>query len=249
MGNGCKLMILVSFSLYGSDPKYIIGALRNAELIRSFGSGWQSVFYLGSEISEETRSGLLVNGAKIRSWDESWHKNGMFWRFAAIHDFHYDFLIFRDVDSRISERELAALGQWFKSGKTLHVMRDHPYHNALILGGMWGVTSAVKRSKIKWNSAEKYGVMHGQDQVFLHREIYPHLKMSKHVNDEFFSLPFNKFRFPTDRSGLSYVGETLDENDHFDEGLRLVLDKFIHSPTRRFKLFAIFLLHRFHKST
>ena len=241
-------MILVSFSLYGSDPKYTVGAVRNAELIRSFGSGWQSVFYLGSEISEEIRSALLINGAKIRSWDATWHKNGMFWRFAAIQDFNYDFLIFRDVDSRISERELKALEQWFKSGKTLHIMRDHPYHNALILGGMWGVTSAVKRSKIKWDSAEKYGVKHGQDQVFLHREIYPHLKMSKHVNDEFFSLSVKKFRFPTDRSGFSYVGESLDEKDHFDEDLRLILKSFIHSPIKRFKLSVIFLLHRFRES-
>lgn len=238
-------MILVSFSLYGNNPKYIVGALRNAEFIQGLGPEWRSVFYLGADISETIKSELLARGAQIRDWEKSWHENGMFWRFTAIQEFEFDFLILRDVDSRISDRELKALAQWFNSGKTLHIMRDHPHHNALILGGMWGVTSAIKRSGVDWQSAELYGVQHGQDQIFLDRAVYPFLKRSMHVNDEFFSFPRKKFRFPFKRVGLEYVGESLDQYDQVDESLRSILERSQLSLIERFRIFVIFSFHRF----
>jgi hypothetical protein len=240
-------MILVSFSLYGKNPKYLVGALRNAETIQGFGPEWQSVFYLGPEIPEEIETELLSHGAKVRNWDQSWHKNGMFWRFTAIQEFNYNYLIFRDVDSRISDRELKALDQWFVSGKTIHVMRDHPHHNALILGGMWGVTCEVKNLEIAWENAEKYGVEHGEDQNFLDREVYSKLKKSMHLNDAFFSVPHKKFDFPSSRIGSGYVGETIDQHENFDESLRVVLQKCLNSPSERFRIFAIFSLHKIRK--
>lgn len=240
-------MILVSFSLYGNNPKYIVGALRNAELIQGLGSDWRSVFYLGADISEKVKSELSLRGAQIRNWDQAWHENGMFWRFTAIQEFEFDFLIFRDVDSRISDRELEALDQWINSGKTLHIMRDHPHHNALILGGMWGVTSAIKRTDVDWKSAELYGVQHGQDQIFLDRAVYPYLKRSMHVNDEFFSLPRRKFRFPSERIGSEYVGESLDQYDNIDENLRSILERSQLSPIEKLRIFTIFSFHKFRK--
>lgn len=241
-------MILVSFSLYGNDPKYLIGALRNAETIQGFGPEWRSIFYLGPDIPEEIETKLLLHGAKIRNWDQSWHKNGMFWRFTAIQEFNYDYLIFRDVDSRISDRELKALNQWFVSGKTIHVMRDHPHHNALILGGMWGVTPEVKNLEIMWGNADEYGVAHGEDQNFLDREVYPNLKKSMHLNDAFFSFPLKKFDFPSKRIGFGYVGETIDQHENYDERLRAALEKCLNSPSERFRIFAIFLFHKILKS-
>ena len=31
-----------------------------------------------------------------------------------------------------------AVEEWIHSGKSFHIMRDHPYHSAVVLGGMWG---------------------------------------------------------------------------------------------------------------
>ncbi|KAK8405419.1 hypothetical protein O3P69_001755 [Scylla paramamosain] len=42
-----------------------------------------------------------------------------------------------DVDSRVSQREVAAVEEWLASRKMFHVMRDHPSHNVPVLGGMW----------------------------------------------------------------------------------------------------------------
>jgi hypothetical protein len=238
-------MILVSFSLYGDNPKYIIGALKNATDIHALGPEWQSVFYLGSEISLETEADLVDLGALVRRQDVDWHKNGMFWRFMAIHHYEYDFVIFRDVDSRISQRELAALRQWFSSKKILHIMRDHPHHNAIILGGMWGVTSKAKNSNIIWGNSFKYGRNHGQDQVFLEREVYPALRKSVHLNDSFFSVFPSRTKFPAERIGLSYVGESLDQDESYEEDLRLVLEDFLRSPVKRIKILLIFLVHKY----
>jgi len=238
-------MILVSFSLYGSNPKYIIGALKNAEEINSFGSEWKSIFYLGSEISREIETELVNFGALVQRQEEFWHKNGMFWRFMAIHRLDYDFLIFRDVDSRISQRELAAVDQWISSKKILHLMRDHPHHNAIILGGMWGVTKAVKNTNIVWEKTFNYGINHGQDQVFLATEVYPALRKSVHLNDSFFTVFPRKSKFPTERIGFSYVGESLDEDQSFDEALRLVLEDYLRSRFKRIRLKLIFLAHKY----
>ena len=45
----------------------------------------------------------------------------------------------RDLDALIVPREIAAVKDWIKSGKALHIMRDHPLHKTAILGGMWGL--------------------------------------------------------------------------------------------------------------
>ena len=45
----------------------------------------------------------------------------------------------RDLDSRISPRELSAVEDWQISGRTYHIMRDHPYHVATIVGCCFGM--------------------------------------------------------------------------------------------------------------
>jgi hypothetical protein len=168
----------------------------------------------------------------------------MFWRFSVINDFEFDFAIVRDVDSRISERELNCLNEWFKSGKTLSVIRDHPHHNALILGGLWGVSYKAKQSGINWENSENFSLDHGQDQVFLKEEVYPILKKSMYLNDAFFSLPRSKYRFPTSRTSLEFVGESVDENDDFDANLRKVLQTYLNSRYKRFLVLMRFYLHK-----
>ncbi|HPC77997.1 MAG TPA: hypothetical protein PK811_06665, partial [bacterium] len=44
----------------------------------------------------------------------------------------------RDTDSRLNPREADAVEEWIESGKSFHIMRDHPQHNVPICGGMWG---------------------------------------------------------------------------------------------------------------
>ncbi len=51
----------------------------------------------------------------------------------------------RDLDSRISSREKDGLLDWRdNSNATYHIMRDNPYHNTHILGGMFGMRITQK---------------------------------------------------------------------------------------------------------
>ena len=44
----------------------------------------------------------------------------------------------RDLDSRLNAREAAAVAEFLQSGAGVHIMRDHPAHAAVMMGGMWG---------------------------------------------------------------------------------------------------------------
>ena len=49
---------IISFSLWGTDPKYTIGAVRNAELAKTIYSGWVCRFYTGEDVEDHIRDEL-----------------------------------------------------------------------------------------------------------------------------------------------------------------------------------------------
>ena len=57
----------------------------------------------------------------------------MLWRFEPIDDPLVEYLMSRDTDTLIFPREVLALDDWITSGKSLHIMRDHPQHFPKIL--------------------------------------------------------------------------------------------------------------------
>lgn len=70
----------------------------------------------------------------------------MMWRFFPLADPFIDVFVSRDTDSYILQREVDAVKIWLASDKLVHIMRDHPDHLALILGGMWGFKTFQNRS-------------------------------------------------------------------------------------------------------
>ncbi|CAM6054796.1 unnamed protein product [Sphagnum tenellum] len=56
----------------------------------------------------------------------------------------------RDLDSRLNERELAAVNEWLEIGEPVHSMRDHPAHFTAMLGAAWGADLRKKNSRSKW---------------------------------------------------------------------------------------------------
>jgi hypothetical protein len=139
--------------------------------------------------------------------DGDW--TGMFWRFECASETNIDVMISRDTDSRLNSRESNAVNQWLKSNKDFHIMRDHPYHNTEILGGMWGVRNGLL-SDIK-DDIKKYvkGDFWQVDQNFLKEIVYPKVKNNTFVNDEF----FEKKPFPTNRKNKYFVGQAFNEKN------------------------------------
>lgn len=143
---------VISMSLWGDTPMYTVGAIRNAQMNpHIFGPDWITRIYVGKDVPNSVCEILLslpqTECIPLPEEDPDW--NGMFWRFWAISDPDVDVVIFRDTDSRPSTRDSAAVKEWMDSGKTIHIMRDHPYHTEPIMGGMWGCRAKAAFEKIK----------------------------------------------------------------------------------------------------
>ena len=59
-------------------------------------------------------------------------------RFLPLVDPQVSVMVSRDLDSRLTAREQAAVEDWLETGLSFHVMRDHISHSKEILAGMWG---------------------------------------------------------------------------------------------------------------
>ena len=203
---------IIAFSLWGQNPKYNVGAIRNAELASEIYPGWTCRFYVGEDVKDEIKIKLKnLNSEIIEMNGADW--NGMFWRFFAAED--ADIMISRDTDSRLSLREKAAVDEWLASDKDFHIMRDHPYHATEILGGMWGCRNGILVGVIKAIDEYDRGSFDNKyqvDQNFLREILYPLVKNRAMVHDEF----FEKKPFPSKapmRTSSYFVGQVYDEKE------------------------------------
>lgn len=75
----------------------------------------------------------------------------MVWRFFPIGDPTVDIFMVRDIDSAVVTRGASAVKQWLESDKIFHTMRDHPDHNAWVMGGLWGAKNTALDNTTRHN--------------------------------------------------------------------------------------------------
>lgn len=200
---------VISFSLWGDNPKYTIGAIRNSELAKIIYPEWTVVMHIANDVPLEVVNTLLNNSVQLIRYQEgSW--NSMFWRFLNADS--NDIVISRDCDSRLNYRERAAVDEWLNSNKDFHIMRDHRCHAVPILGGMWGSRNGILKgisSMISNYNKGEYDNKWQVDQNFLRDIVYPIVKDKSIVHDEF----FEKKPFPTQRIGNEFVGAAFNYDD------------------------------------
>lgn len=177
---------LISFSVWGNSPKYLNGCIENIKLIDEIYPGWIPRFYCDSDVDASFMDLLRKLNAEVlvmKSIKSKWE--GLFWRFLPASEKGIDTVIFRDIDSRINEREKVAVDEWLESGKPLHCMRDHMEHNVPMLGGMWGVRAGlIENIGLKMNTWGKYDYK-GSDQDFLKEYVWERFKDKAIVHDKF----------------------------------------------------------------
>jgi hypothetical protein len=203
---------IISFSLWGNDPKYTIGAIRNAELTPTIFPGWISRFYCGLSVPTniiETLKSLPYTEVIMMDVDGDW--TGMFWRFYACGD--SDVMLSRDTDSRITIREKLAVDEWLDSDKNFHIMRDHPHHTTQILGGMWGARNGILKNIQELINNYYKGNFWQVDQNFLRDVIYPMIESTSYVHDEFFKYNSNSKPFPIKREYGEFIGGRIGVDD------------------------------------
>jgi hypothetical protein len=216
---------IISFSIYGSNPKYTHSAIKNARLQPKIYPGWACRFYIDESIPDDIIKELEDLGTEVIVKSKTKGHLGMFWRFEPLKDISIERFIVRDSDSRLNIREAAAVQEWEESGKEFHIMRDHEQHAALICGGMWGATSEFiqKEKDIFDKELENYiktlpfnslnhprGAYFNTDQPWLWKYIWPKIINSHiaHIKD----LPNLRFTgkekpFTIENPDRSFVGQ------------------------------------------
>jgi len=210
----------ISFSVFGNEKKYLLGAIKNAEMAREIYPQWQTIFYVDSLISDSFLNQLDLLGAKVVLRDLSASPHGVFWRFEAVRLPDAEAVIFRDTDSRLTLREASAVQEWLVSKSELHAMRDHPFHSSWILAGMWGARGELlKKIERDLPTSIPLNAKWGLDQQWLAERVYKPYHQNIFMHDSFFRREKSSF-FPDSRVDGEYVGEVIDENGHFSENLR-----------------------------
>lgn len=211
---------VISFSIFGDQSKYLQGIEENILLARLFYPGWYVYIYYDNSVPQNFLNEFRFQKDVVLIDMTNEKLPGMFWRFLPYDDFEIELFVVRDLDSRISMREAYAVYEWVNSSKNLHIIRDHPFHSELIMGGMWGLKRSLNfsiKSQIRnYLSSENrdFGLFERDlDQRFLAKIIYPRFFFSKVVHASFNKHEFAIKEFVVKRIDNSFIGETFINNE------------------------------------
>jgi tetratricopeptide (TPR) repeat protein len=185
---------VIAFSVWGTDVRYLSGALTNAVVARYLYPGWTPRFYTDRSTPKAFLDELARNGGQVVVVDDlPAGRFGLFWRFLVEDDPEVDIYVVRDADSVITMKERWAVADWLQSGKAFHVMRDNPQHSELMLAGLWGAhrgNIGDMREKILAcvQAGRKVGNYINQDQHFLRTEIWPLARNHVKIHDDYFGF-------------------------------------------------------------
>lgn len=208
---------LIAYSLYGHAPRYYVGAIKNAIIAKTYFSEYKLRFYVGESVPGWVKDTLkLVGNSEIVEMISAENNTAMFWRFYALADLDYDYILVRDADARLNLREKVAHEEFVASGKDFHIIKDHPTgHNYNISAGLFAAKKGAVHDIYKLVNAWGPKNTYGDDMAFLSALVYPRALSSVLVHDEYFNTPDStKIKVPK-RSTLDMIGAAVDENDIF----------------------------------
>ena len=207
---------LIAYSLYGDNLKYTVGAIKNAVLSQRY-PGFDLRFYVGRSVPEWVTQTLgLFKNVELVPMAGSEDPSAMFWRFYALADLSYDYILIRDTDARLNDREMDMHQEFVESGKDFHIIKDHPTgHNNLINGGQFAakgrVLHDIHKSVDAWRPEPRYL----NDMEFLWEMVYPRIKDNCLIHDEYFNTPGSVKSRTKKKHTLDMVGGALNEDDTY----------------------------------
>ena len=211
---------VISVALWGDNPTYTIGTIKNAEQSTIFYPDYEYWVYLHKESVPQQIIDRLkqIPHVKIifKEGDIIYEKcKPRIWRYEAIDEPNVEIMLVRDTDTRFYLREKLAVDEWLKSDKLFHIMRDHPHHFYEILGGMFG-TKKIPEINSWTELMEPYiqTDIRMYDQNFLREKIYPIIKNNSMIHASFNRIePHSKsFPIPFD-SEYHFIGEYVYADD------------------------------------
>lgn len=199
---------LITFCLYGQQPKYTYGMISNVEIAKTIFPDWICRIYYGNSVPTDIIDKLKkYNNVELVLMNEgSEYIFPMMWRFLGIDDDDVEVMISRDADARLSYREKVCVDIFMKSDYLLHSIRDNPSHNN-IMGGMWGIKKN-DRVKMKELSKDWEGHYYDSDQKFLREKLVPLFNDSYLIHCSTYLGTF-----PVEKTNEYFVGGWWDENN------------------------------------
>ena len=211
---------IISYSLWGDNPKYLIGAIENIKGQQKFYPGWICRFYCHAGVDFSWVNELKSYDVELIFKSEEptntfMDSPGMFWRFEVLKDPTIERFIVRDTDSRLTQRERNCTLDWERSGKEFHIIRDHLHHTTRIMGGMWGATKSFIDRFNYDKSLEAFNILsypniYATDQEFLARMIYPLITNNVCIHDDWDRYGEGALKVPHFRTTEEFIGESIE---------------------------------------
>ena len=230
-------------SLYGKDPRHTWGVLRNAQLLPVYMPDWTLRVYVAADpapselavppriLNKLRRLGAEI--AHVSTGNTILPKN---WRNLAASDKHVDYFLVRDADTRLSEREAAAVRDWLsvaeKNGSqsaAIHCIRDHPKHaEQAIVDGLWGgrpralhqlliqkITHMMDSVTSNTSSSFAKKSANGSLRTFLNQMLWTAVNKFSYCHDSVspcdrWTPSTSRRPFPLMRQGREYIGQKFD---------------------------------------
>jgi hypothetical protein len=213
-------MKVFSFCIFGNSDKYLIGLLKNIEIIRKEYPDFHIYVYIGNDVSEEFINRNLIAGDIIIVKTCLDGLINTAHRFFPIDNPDVEIMIVRDADSRIHERDRLLIAHFIHSDYTSHIIRDHYNHRLPIMAGMWGLKRGALHFKIKdvydeYYNQEGLEIKYGTDQDFLEHIIYPNIANNAliHTSSHICTLDKHIYKLDIPVVDNNFVGNAV----HFNE--------------------------------
>lgn len=200
---------VISFSLWGGNPRYLRGALRNVLLAPDFYSGWVVRINVDDSVPKEFIKLVSELGAQVVVQPRTLSiREKLCWRFQVANDPLVGYFLVRDADSVFSVREVNAVSEWLASDRFFHVMRDWWTHTDLMLAGMWGGVSGVlpNLSEMLTSYVSDSVETPNIDQWFLRDKVWAYVRSSCMMHDRCFNLPGTRVLQAPD-FGNAHIGQ------------------------------------------
>jgi len=200
---------LLTMSVWGDNPRYIIGAGQQTRLASQFYPDFTVRIY--TDNAEKFKSLLPWYDVEIHERKDD---NGVFWRFEPMFESEDNIVLVRDSDGRITKREARAVNEWLDSDKTFHTFRDHESHLEYpIIACAFGYKGKLPKQQLDEMLAIKsQPFYYTNDQVYLRDCVWPIVKDNSMIHQ--YDQPgwFNESREKL-RNRFSFCGNGYDQHD------------------------------------
>jgi hypothetical protein len=202
-------MKIISFSVWGSNPRYLEGAIKNVELAKQIFFDWKCRFYYNSSVPKQWVD-LMLKYDNVELFYVDSCEYGMFWRFYPMFEDDTFIVISRDADSRLSEKELRCVNEWISSDKQFSVIRDHVRHyDYPMLGGMWGMKGKLNSDLFQKMKTYSFKHAYTIDQIYLRECVWPSAEKSVFIHGVL------EHEWMKNGDPRKFIGQGYDEHENY----------------------------------